>query len=118
MSDLIKLNGVKGFGHHGVLASEREIGQEFIVDVALNLNLQNLKDDLNKTIDYSAVAELIKSEIESNPVNLIETLGERIGDKIINKFELVKIARVTVHKPNAPIPVEFKDVSVTITKTR
>jgi len=118
MSDQIKISGIKGFGFHGVLDFEKKDGQDFLVDLVINLDLKNLNDALENTVDYGEVATLVKSEIENNPVNLIETLAERIAEKILSTYRKVNSVEVTVHKPNAPLPVDFSDLSVTIKKSK
>jgi len=118
MSDQIKISGIKGFGFHGVLESERKTGQHFLIDAVITLNLQNLKDDLSKTINYSEIADAIKNNIESNPVNLIETLAERIATDILSKYVQAQAVEISVHKPGAPLNVEFSDLSVTIKKSK
>jgi dihydroneopterin aldolase len=118
MSDLIKISGISGFGFHGVFEEERTNGQYFFVDIELYANLQNLEDKLENTINYATIAELVKSEIESNPVNLIETLAERIAKKILKDESKISRVLVTIHKPNAPVSVKVKDISVTVDKSR
>lgn len=118
--DCITLRGVRGHGHHGVLAEERVMGQEFIVDVTLGVPAMSRaagSDDLADTVDYASVAVAVKHVVEGESVNLIERLAAVIADRCL-QFEPVRVATVTVHKPNAPIPVQFDDVSVTITRTR
>ena len=120
MSDSIKITGVKAVGFHGVFPEERRDGQEFIVDAELNLDLAPAgdSDDLSKTIDYSKVAEVIHNEIVGNPVDLIEALATRISKRILGEFKPVESVKVTVHKPSAPIAVNFGDVSVSIERYR
>ena len=114
----IKISGIEGFGYHGVFDEERKKGQNFFVDVELAANLQYLNDNLENTINYSTIADLVKVEIESNPVQLIETLAERIADKIlINEIKISRVV-VTVHKPDAPVAVKVSDISVSIDKSR
>lgn len=117
--DRIRLSGIRGFGRHGVLPEERMRGQEFVVDVDLFLSLKKAgkRDDLNLTIEYSAVAVAVSDIIRGEPVNLIETLAERIAARVL-ELPLVERTVVTVHKPSAPIPVDFSDVSVQITRYR
>ena len=57
MADRIEIYGITGWGYHGVLASEKEVGQEFSVDVIVELRRANLEDELAHTVDYSVVAE-------------------------------------------------------------
>lgn len=117
--DRIRLSGIRGFGRHGVLPEERLRGQEFVVDVELFLPLKKAgkNDDIDYTIEYGAVAIAVSDIIRGEPVNLIETLAERIAAKVLD-FPLVVRTVVTVHKPSAPIPVDFADVSVQISRTR
>ena len=117
--DTITLTGVRARGHHGVLAEERRDGQEFVVDVALTLDLARAaaSDDVADTVHYGELAEAIVAAIERDPVDLIETLAERIAALVL-KHAAVHEVVVTVHKPHAPIPVPFDDVAVTITRGR
>ena len=117
--DTISLTGVRARGHHGVLAEERRDGQEFVVDVALTLDLARAaaSDDVADTVHYGELAEAIVAAIERDPVDLIETVAERAADTAL-AFERVRRVEVTVHKPEAPISVPFADVSVTIERER
>jgi dihydroneopterin aldolase len=114
MSDQILITGISAKGFHGVLPEEQKNGQIFIVDLELNTKLTGMKDKLSKTVNYAEVAKLVEEEITGDPVQLIESLAEQIGKLILKKFSKVKSVRVIVHKPSAPIPVKFNDVSVSI----
>ena len=118
MSDLIKITGLSAKGFHGVLESEKRRGQKFIVDVEMNVSFANLKDDVNKTVNYAQVAQLIHDHITGKPVELIETLAENIAKTLLKEFKKVKEVKVIVHKPKAPISLSFTDVSVEITRKR
>jgi dihydroneopterin aldolase len=113
--DRIVLHGLRGRGLHGVYPRERTEGQTFIVDAALSVDTQAAAatDDLSATADYGAIAEKIVALIEGEPVNLIETLAERIAAACLAD-PAVRAAEITVHKPDAPISVPFEDVTVTI----
>jgi dihydroneopterin aldolase len=117
--DVISLTGIRARGFHGVLDFEREQGQEFVVDVALSIDLSRAgrKDDLAATVNYAEVAELVVKEIQGSPLNLIEALAERIARQCLN-FSKVTQVSVTVHKPQAPIAVPFEDVAVTVVRKR
>lgn len=118
MSDVIKISGIEAKGFNGVLEKERKRGQKFLVDVELYLPLKNLNDQLNKTVNYAEVAQVVKNQITGDPRMLIETLAEDIAREILKKFKRIKRVKVVVHKPNAPIPLKFKDVSVEIERSR
>jgi 7,8-dihydroneopterin aldolase/epimerase/oxygenase len=118
--DRIILTGVTARGFHGVFDHERQDGQEFRVDIVLgvlSISKAAKSDDLRHTVDYGAVAQAAAGVIEGSPVNLIETLAVTIAERCL-AFDYVRAVTVTVHKPQAPIPVPFDDVAVRITRAR
>ncbi|WIB00234.1 dihydroneopterin aldolase [Curtobacterium sp. MCBA15_012] len=119
MNDTIRLTGVRARGHHGVFDHEREDGQDFVVDVAVELDARTASgsDDLADTVHYGVLAEQVVAEIERDPVDLIETVAERIAAAVLT-HRAARATEVTVHKPQAPITVPFSDVSITIRRTR
>lgn len=121
MSDLdeIAVTGIRAFGRHGVYPEERRDGQEFVADVVLFLSLAAAarSDDVADTVHYGELAEEIAAILAGDPVDLLETLASRIAETVLAR-DLVQRVRVTVHKPAAPIPVPFGDVSVTVTRGR
>ena len=118
MSDLIRLNGIKGFGYHGVFEDEAKNGQDFFVDleISVDLSLASSSDDLKDTIDYGSLASLVVEEISGDRVQLIEKLAGRIADRIKVGYPQILKLSVTVHKPMAPVAVQVSDISVTITR--
>lgn len=116
MTDEIRLRGLRAFAHHGVFDHERENGQEFIVDVDVRVPLGNLADDIEKTIHYGPLAEAIVAAVERDPVDLLETVAERIAAVVLEAG--ADAVRVEVHKPSAPITVRFDDVSVVIERAK
>ncbi|GAA1665159.1 dihydroneopterin aldolase [Streptomyces yatensis] len=117
--DRVALRGLKARGHHGVLPHEREEGQDFVVDLVLGLDTRPAAadDDLGRTVHYGVVAEEVVAVVRGEPVDLIETLAERIADRCL-KHDVVQEVEVVVHKPQAPITVPFDDVTITITRSR
>ena len=115
MSDHIRISGIRAFGHHGVFDHERVEGQEFSVDVTLYVDASKAAstDDLADAVDYGAVATTVHDLVSGAPVNLIETLADRIATALMAIDEVGRVV-VTVHKPQAPIPVPFDDVSITV----
>jgi 7,8-dihydroneopterin aldolase/epimerase/oxygenase len=90
------------YGRHGTLAAERELGQPFIVDVELHLDLRpaGLSDDLAQTVDYGEVHKQVKEIVEGPPVNLTETVAERIAATVLEEHPPVEAIRVKVAKPH------------------
>ncbi|MCX3063254.1 dihydroneopterin aldolase [Streptomyces beihaiensis] len=117
--DRVALRGLKARGHHGVFPEERAQGQTFVVDLVLGVDTRAAAagDDLAKTVHYGIVAEEVVAVVQGEPVDLIETLAERIAATCL-KHEAVQEVEVCVHKPQAPITVPFDDVTVTITRSR
>lgn len=100
--DRIILEGMVFFGYHGTQPAERELGQRFEVDVELWLDLAaaGASDDLNATVDYSAVYRSARAIVEGEPVGLTETVAERIAAAALVESELIRQVRVRVRKPN------------------
>lgn len=119
MSDMIRITGIRATGFHGVYAAERERGQEFVVDVTMHTETSPAAhvDDIAHTVDYAAVAAEVAALVAGDPVNLIETLAERIARRVLAR-DFVTAVDVTVHKPQADLGVSADDVSVTIHRER
>jgi 7,8-dihydroneopterin aldolase/epimerase/oxygenase len=119
MTDRIALTGLRARGHHGVYDFEKAQGQDFIVDVTLEVDAAPAaaSDDVADTVHYGELAERLVAIVTGPPVNLIETLADRLATACLAD-ERVAAATVTVHKPQAPIPHEFADVSVTLRRSR
>jgi dihydroneopterin aldolase len=120
MSDQIFLTGIAGFGYHGLFDHERQNGQDFFVDVALTVDLTaaSKSDDIDDTVNYAEISDLVVAHITTEPVNLIEKLAGRIADQILKDHAKVLVATVTVHKPLAPVVAVLKDICVQVTRKR
>ena len=118
-SDTITLTGLTVRGRHGVFAFEREQGQDFVVDVALEVDTAPAaaSDELTDTVDYGALAGRLAEVVGGEPVNLLETLAARLAAACLADGR-VAAATVTVHKPQAPILLQFADVAVTVHRER
>ena len=118
MADLIEIKGIKSFGYHGVLETEKVTGQDFYVDVVLEVDLSraSVSDDVADTINYAEVTDLVVREITGDPVSLIEKLAGNIADRIKATYPQAATVSVTVHKPQAPVNAQIKDISVTINR--
>ena len=118
-TDRVVLRGLRGYGRHGVLESERRLGQTFLVDLCVELDTRTAADtdDVSHTVDYGDVARVVLDIVEGEPVALLETLAQRICDAIL-AHDLVQAVDVTVHKPSAPVQAPFDDIAVAIRRTR
>ena len=119
-TDEIAITGIRATGFHGVYEHERRDGQEFVADLVLSLSLARAAatDDVTDTVHYGEVAERVAAILAGDPVDLIETVAERIATAVLSGWSLVDAVAVTVHKPSAPIPVPFGDVAVTVRRSR
>ena len=119
MTDRIALHGLRVRGFHGVFEHERRDGQDFVVDVTLEVDTRRAaeSDDLDDTVDYGALAQGLRDAIAGEPTHLLEALAERLV-RVALADAKVAAATVTVHKPQAPIPIAFDDVAVTIRRER
>ena len=119
MTDTITLTGLRAFGRHGVFDFERENGQDFVVDAVLSLDLTEAatSDDVADTVHYGELADALVAIITGPPVNLLETLATRLVEACLADSRVRRVV-VTVHKPSAPIPHSFTDVSVTMERAR
>jgi dihydroneopterin aldolase/2-amino-4-hydroxy-6-hydroxymethyldihydropteridine diphosphokinase len=117
--DQIRLTGITAMGYHGVFEHERREGQTFVADVVVHLDTRRAaaRDDLAHTLHYGELAEQIAAVLSGEPVDLIETVAERIAATVLASG-IVQAVDVAVHKPNAPIQVPFGDVVVAIHRDR
>jgi dihydroneopterin aldolase len=116
MADRIEIKGIKSFGYHGVFESENIAGQDFFVDVLLELDLTSASatDDVSDTVNYAEITDLVVGEVTGDRVALIEKLAGRIADRIRSAYPQIAAVSITVHKPQAPVNAQVKDISVTI----
>ena len=119
MTDHIVLQGISARGHHGVLDFEKVDGQDFVVDVALEVDLRRpgRSDLLAHTVDYADMASEVVSLITGPSLDLIEALADKIALAALNR-PLVQAVEVTVHKPHAPVGVPVTDVRVLVERHR
>ncbi|MFC5993717.1 dihydroneopterin aldolase [Pseudonocardia hispaniensis] len=118
-TDRIVLTGLTVRGHHGVFDHERRNGQDFHIDITawLDLRAAAASDDLADTLDYGELARRAAEVVEGPPCNLIETVAGRVAEAALADERLAAV-EVTIHKPQAPIPLTFADVAVTVYRAR
>jgi 7,8-dihydroneopterin aldolase/epimerase/oxygenase len=117
--DRITVTGIEVFAHHGVLPHERELGQRFVVDLTLDLDLGGAaaSDDVADTVHYGELAGDVAALVAADPVDLIETVADRVARRCLDDVR-VQACEVTVHKPAAPLPVVAAEVAVTVRRAR
>jgi dihydroneopterin aldolase len=117
--DELSVSGIECWAHHGVFDFEKRDGQTFVVDLVLGLDTRAAAatDDLDETVNYGTLVSAVKAAVERDPVDLIETVVQRIADTCLLDTR-VEWVRVTLHKPDAPIDATYSDVALTITRTR
>ena len=119
MPDRIELRGLRVRGHHGVFEHERRDGQDFVVDITVWMDLTHAarSDRLEDTLDYGALAKRAAEIVGGPPCDLIEAVAGRVADDVFADVR-VQTVEVAVHKPQAPIPLEFADVAVVARRSR
>ena len=120
MADRIELRGLEVHARHGVYAHEQAAGQRFVIDLILSTDLTAAgnSDDLAHTVDYGAMASAVHEVVASERWNLIERVATRVSEVVLGLDGRIQSVVVTVHKPDAPIPLDFEDVAVTVERTR
>jgi len=120
VSDSIFIHGLLVHAHHGVMAHEGKVGQRFMIDLKLTIDLAAAgdSDKLVDTVSYSAIVEAVTRAFTQGRFRLVEAAAAQVADAVLAAFARVDSVRVTVHKPHAPIAAIFNDVGVTILRTR
>lgn len=117
--DELSVLGIECFGYHGVFDQEKRDGQIFVIDLTLGVDTRPAarSDDLRDAVDYGSLVDQVAAAVTGEPVDLIEKLADRVA-RVCLLDARVEWARVTVHKPDAPIAAKFSDVTLTITRHR
>jgi dihydroneopterin aldolase len=120
MNDTIFVTGLVIHAHHGVGDDEGRIGQQFLIDLAIDMDLAkaSVSDKLADTISYADVVEVAVRAFRAKRYRLVEAAAGAVADALFVAFPRIERLRVTVHKPHAPIAAVFADVGVTLIRTR
>jgi dihydroneopterin aldolase len=120
MSDTIFIHGLLVHAHHGVMAHEEKVGQRFIIDLELAIDLApaGTSDKLADTASYSAIVETVTHAFTRKSYRLVEAAAASVATAVLAAFPKIASVRVTVHKPHAPIAAIFNDVGVSVLRTR
>jgi 7,8-dihydroneopterin aldolase/epimerase/oxygenase len=117
--DTIQITGLRVHGKHGVYDSEREHSQEFAIDAVLELDLSQASssDEVSDTLHYGELAQNLKGAVAGEPVNLLETLADRLAGICLADKKVLAVT-ITIHKPQAAQKHQASDISVTIRRAK
>ena len=111
----IEIKGLEIYAYHGVLPSERRIGNLFSLDIVLTADLSRAmaSDDVADTVNYAAVVDTART-VMSQPSNLLEHVAARLRDAIRTEFPAVTAGYIRIAKLHPPIPAQLQSVAVAI----
>jgi dihydroneopterin aldolase len=120
MNGRIHLKNMTFYGYHGHLAEENALGQRFMIDVVLSVDIAEAakSDALHDTVDYTKVFAICRDVVENDRVKLLETLANDIIDRILESCARVKQVEITIKKPAVPVPGALDYVAIETSKTR
>jgi 7,8-dihydroneopterin aldolase/epimerase/oxygenase len=120
MSDAVFVRGLALHAYHGVMQHEAKVGQTFMLDLILDIDLSEASrsDKLAHTVGYDQVVEVASRAFCARRYKLVETAAGAVAEALLGRFRQVRSVRVTVHKPHAPIAASFADVGVTLVRAR
>lgn len=118
--DTISLDGIELWANHGVMEHEADLGQRYVVDVTIHVDLEAAiaSDDLADTIDYGALSSLVAHTFGAPRTRLVEAVAGRVADAVLQHDERIQAVDLTVHKPSAPLTVPVRDVRIRLTRWR
>lgn len=117
--DKVFFREMQFYAHHGAYPEENRLGQRFTVDLQLGMDLRPAAehDDLAKTVDYQTVYDTVRTVVEGPPVKLVETVAERVVERLFAQFPVHNIW-IRVTKPDPPIPGHYRAVGVELYRVR
>jgi dihydroneopterin aldolase len=120
MSDTIFITGLVTHARHGVMEHETKVGQRFVIDLELSIDLSESShsDRLSDTVSYASVVATATAAFTNTHYKLLERAAGAVSDALFAAFPRVHAVKVTVHKPHAPIAEIFEDVGVVLMRTR
>lgn len=118
--DTIFMRGIVVHARHGVMAHETEVGQRFVLDLELGVDLSgpSQTDRLSDTVSYASIVEVASAAFVDSNYKLVERAAGVVADAVLKNFPKVDSVTITVHKPHAPIAAIFDDVGVRLTRRR
>jgi 7,8-dihydroneopterin aldolase/epimerase/oxygenase len=118
--DKIFVNQMEFYGYHGVFPEETRLGQRFVVDLMVLVDLRKAgeSDELEYSVNYGELYQVCKEVVEGKPYKLVEAVAEKIAETVLKQFTLVTEVMIKVIKPDPPIPGHYRSVAVEITRRR
>lgn len=118
--DRMQLHGMELFGRHGVFEEERKLGQRWIIDLDLQVDLREagISDQLEHSINYAEIYKTVKHIVEEESYQLVEAITERIAAVLLETYSLIREATVRVTKPHPPFDIHFRGVTIEMTRVR
>ena len=118
--DKIFVNQMEFYGYHGVFPEETKLGQRFVVDLVVLIDLKKAgkSDELEHSVNYGELYQVCKDIVEGKPYKLVEAVAERIAETVLKQFLLVSEVTIKVIKPDPPIPGHYRSVAIEITRGR
>jgi 7,8-dihydroneopterin aldolase/epimerase/oxygenase len=118
--DKIFVNQMEFYGYHGVYAEENRLGQRFVVDMEIELDLSKAgsSDNLGDSVNYGELYTICKEIVEGKTFKLVESIAEHIASEILRKYNQIHFCTIKVYKPDPPIPGHYKSVAVEIKRGR
>ena len=116
---IIKVENIRIFAHHGCLAEETKIGSDYRVDLEVKVNLKKSaeSDELKDTVDYVFLNKVVIEEM-AMPSKLLETVAQRILNRIFSEDKMVSKATICVSKINPPIGGDVEMVTIKMSQKR
>ena len=120
MSDAIFVNGLVLHAYYGVMPHEGKVGQPFVLDIVLDIDLTEASrtDKLRHTVSYELLVRTVSEAFCARRYRLVEAAAGAVADAVLDRYPPLRSIRITVRKPHAPIAATFDDVGVTITRAR
>ena len=117
MSFDINITGIEAFGKHGIYQSEKNNKQKFLIDIFITLEKLS-EDNIDHTINYENLVDDSIALVQNESFDLIETLSQKIGQYIIEKYSnleslSLKYVKITIHKPETSLSNRTENISVT-----
>jgi len=115
----VLVEGLQLYAYHGVPDAEREVGHRYLIDLKLEVDGQAFEtDEVSDTVDYGAAARVAQQAAEKQQFRTVERLARVIGEDLLNTFENLEAAEVTVRKPMPPAPFLASHAGVVVRSQR